>query len=409
MIAKSWFVFARSLIPALLVGSLALAPASAAAALKVVTPGEQNTQSGENGCNVGAACGAGHWLHYPEILQNMLGAGYVVTNNGDGGAVLGCDAATATVAGGGSFCKSGTYTSSVATTPDIVIIGPFGEHDQRIVGASGANTTALYMQSVFEGAYEGLVQKYLKGTTKIYMMTPIDVPWGGTPNLPAGDDLVKNIMLPAAMKVATAHQIPIIDTYTAISGTTALATMYYAVDGQVTAAAQQKMASLILAALMSGGTGGAGGGGAGGAGGAGGGGGAGTAGAGGAGGVGTAGAGGSTAGTAGAGGTAGTTTGTAGAGGSTSTTGTAGVTGAGSAGMSGGTAGTSGASGTGGGTTGTAGAQGTAGTGTSTVPPRQGSSGGCATAAPSPAGALGLAALAMLAAVVVGRRRSRRH
>src|SRR5450432_745780 len=159
MFTKSWFGFARSLIPALLVGSLALAPAQAAAAMTVVTPGEQNTQSGENGCNVGATCGNGHWLHYPEILQNMLGAGYVVTNNGDGGAVLGCDAATATVAGGGSFCKSGTHTSSVATTPATRIIGAFGEHDQRIVGANG-NVTALYMQSVFEGAYERLVQKY---------------------------------------------------------------------------------------------------------------------------------------------------------------------------------------------------------------------------------------------------------
>src|SRR5450432_4925467 len=255
MFTKSWFGFARSLIPALLVGSLALAPAQAAAAMTVVTPGEQNTQSGENGCNVGATCGNGHWFHYPELLQNMLGTGYVVTNNGDGGAVLGCDAATMAVAGGNSFCMNAQLGKSTTPTPDIVIIGPFGEHDQRIVGSNG-NVTALYMQSVFEGAYEGLVQKYLKGTTKIYMMTPIDMAWGGTPNLPAGDDLVKNVMLPAAMKVAANHQIAIIDT----SG-----------DGQVTSAGQQKMASLILAALMSPGTGGtggaAGGGGAGGAGG----------------------------------------------------------------------------------------------------------------------------------------------
>jgi hypothetical protein len=415
MFTKSWFGFARSLMPTLLVGSLALAPAQAAAAMTVVTPGEQNTQSGENGCNVGATCGNGHWLHYPEILQNMLGANYVVTNNGDGGAVLGCDAATMAVAGNNSFCMNAQLGKTLTPTPDIVIIGPFGEHDQRIVGANG-NVTTLYKQSVFEGAYEGLVQKYLmKGVTKIYMMTPIDMAWGGTPNLPAGDDLAKNVMLPASIKVACDHHLPIIDTYTAISATTTLATMYTAGDGQVTSAGQQKMASLLIAAIMStattgselctGGTGGTGG--AGGGGGAGGAGGAGTAGAGGAGGA-TGGAGGSTAGAAGAGGAAGTTPGTAGAGGSTSTSGAAGST-TGSAGVSGGTAGTSGTAGTGAGTTGAAGAQGTAGTGTSTVPPRQGSSGGCATAAPSPTGGLGLAALAMLAAVIVGRRRSRRR
>src|SRR5262249_57852902 len=124
--------------------------------------------------------------------------------------------------------------------------------DQRIVGASAANTTNLYMQSVFEGAYEGLVQKYLKGTTKVYMMTPIDVPWGGTPNLPAGDDLVKNVMLPAALKVAQNHGLTVIDTYTAISGTPALVTQYYATDGQVNAAGQMKMATMIEAALMAG-------------------------------------------------------------------------------------------------------------------------------------------------------------
>jgi hypothetical protein len=228
-----------------------------AAPLSIVTPGEQNTQSGENGC-AATPCAAGHWLHYPELLQVALGSGYTVHNNGDGGAVLGCDAATMAVAGGASFCASSQYASSIATPPDIVIIGPFGEHDQRIVAANATNVANLYKQSVFEGAYEGLVQRYLKFTTKIYMMTPIDVPWGGTPTLPAGDDLVKNIMLPASLKIAANHQLTVIDTYTAISGTPALVTMYYAVDGQVNSAGQQKMAALILAALMNGGTGDAG-------------------------------------------------------------------------------------------------------------------------------------------------------
>jgi hypothetical protein len=377
---------------------LAGAARAAAAPLVVVTPGEQNTQSSENGCKASTAtCGGGTWHHYPEILSLMLGSGYAVQNNGDGGAVLGCDAATATAAGGGSFCKSTPYNMSIATTPDIVIIGPFGEHDQRIVGANAGNVTALYKQSVFEGAYEGLVQKYLKGSTKIYMMTPIDVPWGGTPTLPAGDDLVKNVMLPAAMKVAGDHQIPVIDTYTAISGTPALVTQYYATDGQVNAAGQMKMAMMILAALNAGGgtDGGAGGS-------------AGTdAGAKDAGGTaGSAGGAGGAAGTAGAAGTSGT--------GGGSTAGTAG----GTAGTSGTTAGTSGTSGTTAGTAGTgsgttAGTAGTTGTSTGTSTGTgdhrsSGGGGGCAYASPPVGGALGLAGLAALVALARARRTRRR-
>jgi hypothetical protein len=245
---RSSVVRAAFVITLLSVGGLAHA-----AALTVVTPGEQNTQSGENGC-AAAPCAAGHWLHYPELLQIALGSGYAVQNNGDGGAVLGCDpndTATAALAGGNSFCQSSMYAASIATPPAIVVIGPFGEHDQRIVGASMSNTTMLYQQAVFQAAYEGLVQRYLKYTTKIYMMTPIDLPWNA-PALPAGDDLVKDIMLPAAIAVANAHGLPIIDTYTALSGTPALVTQYFDVDGQVSSAGQQKMAALVEAALASG-------------------------------------------------------------------------------------------------------------------------------------------------------------
>src|SRR6266436_2674815 len=71
----------------------------ASAALLVVTPGEQNTASGENGCTLAQnPCPAGHWWHYPELLQMALGSGYTVKNTGDGGAILGCDAASVTIA-----------------------------------------------------------------------------------------------------------------------------------------------------------------------------------------------------------------------------------------------------------------------------------------------------------------------
>jgi hypothetical protein len=397
-----------------LLGTMVASRASAAV-LHVVTPGEQNTQSGENGC-ANAPCGMGHWLHYPEIIAAALGANYTVTNNGDGGAVLGCsltDTATNQLAGGDSFCMGGKYAATITPTPDIVIIGTFGGHDQRILIKSMSNQTALYMESVFEAAYEGLVQRYMmKGVTKIYMMTPVDLPWTGLVGPLLGPlantgDLVKDIMVPAAMAVATKHSLPVIDTYTAISATPTLAMSYLSPnkDGQVNAAGQQKMADLIVAAIKGGGAGGAGGGGTGG---------------GGAGGAagGTSGAGG--AGTAGSGGTGGTT-------GAAGTTGTAGMTGAAGSTAAGGstgtgTAGTTGASGSTGstaGTTGTgaAGTTGAAGSttsggaaGTTTPPAVNRSSGGCAFAGVERRGwttplllAIGLVALSLRR-----RRRARR-
>ena len=77
---------------------------------------------------------------------------YTVQNNGDGGAVLGCDATTVDIAGGDSFCKSSKFTDTMKTPPNIAIIGPFGEHDQRIVGKSANGTTTLYSLDVFEKA-----------------------------------------------------------------------------------------------------------------------------------------------------------------------------------------------------------------------------------------------------------------
>jgi MYXO-CTERM domain-containing protein len=232
--------------------AVSVAGTATAAGLRVVTPGEQNTQSGENGC-AAAPCAANHWLHYPEILSAMLGAGYSVVNNGDGGAVLGCDAATAAAAGGNSICANGgNYSKSINPLPDIVIIGPFGEHDQRIV----ATNAALYDEATFEAAYDGLVTNYLNLSShpKVYMMTPIDITptWNGAAaTLGTGKDIVKDIMLPAALAVATKHSLVVIDTYTAMSPGGVLDTAYMPADGQVNSAGQQKMAMMILDALQS--------------------------------------------------------------------------------------------------------------------------------------------------------------
>jgi hypothetical protein len=229
---------------------------AAAAGIIIVTPGEQNTASAEFECKA-APCAAGHWFYYPEILQNTLGSpAYNVINVGDTGAVLGCDkmnaaAVTAAAAAGGSVCTSAKYTSSLTPAPNIAIIGPFGEHDQRAITSSAAAMTALYNVAAFQAAYDALVSSYLKLNTKVIMMTPIDLngKWNA-PALPAGKDLVLDNMLPAAKAVATKYNLPVVDTYTAITGTPALVTMYYQLDGQLNTAGQQKMAQMLLAVLM---------------------------------------------------------------------------------------------------------------------------------------------------------------
>jgi len=375
-----------------------LVAARANGATVVVTPGEQNTASGEFQCTpAGTGCpGGGKWPYYPELLQQSLGNTYTVKNTGDGGAIMGCDDASKAFAGGNSFCASGKYTTSINPPPDIVIIGPFGEHDQRIfAGASTANFTTFYTVAAFQAAYEGLIAKYtaLKPTVKFVMMLPINVPFNSGA-LPAGKNIVNDVMLMAAKNAAMAHNIPIADTYTAIT-----AAMYPVNDGQTNAAGQMKMAQLVEAALMGGGTTGTGGtsGGSGGAGG----------GAGGGGGMGgataTGGAGGSTA----AGGAGGSATGGAGG----SATGTAGMSG------STGTAGMSGSTGAAGSTTGAAGSSATAGTGTGNAGAPGGtgsrsSGGGCAVAAPASNGARGAAVLGLVGlglAAAFGRRRARRR
>jgi len=245
-------VVVRVAITAVSLFAVSVAGTASAAAIRVVTPGEQNTQSGENGC-AATPCKGGTWLHYPELLAASLGAGYSVVNNGDGGAVLGCDAATVAAAGGNSICApGGNYTKSINPLPDIVIIGPFGEHDQRIV----VGDTALYDEPTFEAAYDGLVTNYLNLSShpKVYMMTPIDITptWNGAATtLGTGKDIVMDIMLPAALAVATKHNLVVIDTYTAMSPGGTIDTAYDPADGQVNSAGQQKMAAMILAAIQS--------------------------------------------------------------------------------------------------------------------------------------------------------------
>jgi hypothetical protein len=243
--------------------TLTTANTAAAAGIRVVTPGEQNTQSGDYECDLAPnpkPCNANAWLYYPELLQTDLGAGYAVESDGDGGAILGCDdtdAATAALAGANSICyANGNYDKSVATPPKIVIIGTFGEHDQRILsGLSTANFQKIYTTDIYAAAYKGLIARYLKYTSQIYLMTPIDLKWNA-PALPsATEDLVTDVMLPAARAAAAAYpqQVTLLKTYEALTSTAALVTQYTtgSGDGQLNAAGQLKFTSMILDALQS--------------------------------------------------------------------------------------------------------------------------------------------------------------
>ena len=210
-----------------------IAPAASAAPIKVVTPGEQNTQSTE-----------ATWPLYPKLLQTALGSGYNVLNNGDiSGSVL--SSYTGTPAGVHPFATPGqkTYDDSVNPPPDIVLIGPFGEHDLRVVLV--AQWKGLATVANFAKDYDALVTDYTKLSSKpkVFLMTPIVLP---NYNPPDTMNFVKGVVLPAVQQVATDRKLPVIDLYTEFSANLA---MYMGTDGQVNAKGQVKITDMIVAAL----------------------------------------------------------------------------------------------------------------------------------------------------------------
>jgi hypothetical protein len=367
----------------------------AQAAVKVACVGEQSTHSGH------PAAGAGH--EWPDELGTVLGAAYTVENDGDNtnSSVLMDDSGATPMPYAGASYTSGTvYYPRSLLSPDIVVIGPWGMHDEKTQTGKGLPAT----QARFQTDYDFLVNKYLNlaNHPKVILTTPLLLPIGGNVTQ-ATRDYITSAILPAVKAVATAHNLTLIDLYTIVSAAPATPALL-ASDGGVNLAGTQKIAALVAAAIGSqpagdGGVGSDGGSskdaGAGGT-------------------SGAAGSGAGTAGSTGTAGTAGTTTGTAGTTGTTGTAGTVGTT-TGTAGTVGTTAGTAGTVGTTAGTAGTSGATGAAGTtgsttgaagSTSTGGARQ-SSGGCSVASGRQApGCLGCL-LALAIAGVVARRRCR--
>ncbi|HSZ82631.1 MAG TPA: MYXO-CTERM sorting domain-containing protein [Polyangia bacterium] len=322
------------------------------------------------------------------MLGGLLGDTYKVNNDGVN---------NGTVAAG--TAKS---ASSLMGPPDIVIIGPFAEHDY----------SATLTEATWQADYKKLVDAYLALTPvpTVYVMTP--PPAAFVYQSAAEQTFATGVVRPAVLAVAAGDNTPaktlkVIDLF---SDATLVAAADDAGDGHFTAAGMAEVAQLAYKCVAMGvcagdtttGAAGAGGGSAGASGAAGA---SGTAGAGGAGGVagtagttgaGTAGAGGSTA------GTAGETGGTAGAGAGGSTTGTAG-------GPTGGD--TAGTTGTAGATTGAAGDTGTAGAGSTGAAGASGatrsSGGGCAVSGRSTTGAIASLLVAMALAVPAWRRRRR--
>ncbi len=329
---------------------------ASAAAPRIVCIGEQTTQTNEM---------APTW---PTKMQTDLGAAYVVTNDGDGSAtVLAGSKAGHTY----STPTNAPYKDSI-NAPDIVVIGPWAEHDEIAVKA-GADATH------FQTDYDALVMAYSSLPKKPCVIVTTPVVNTSYQQNPATDMLVTDTIEPAVLAVAKARNLTVVDLYTAFTNQAA----WLGPDGHFTAAGAAQVASMVekaLASCGSTGTGGAGGGGS-----------------------------------AGMSGAAGSNAGSGGA--SAGNTGLGGSSGAETAGGSGGAVGGAGAGGTSGsgvagnavssaGNAGTAPATGSAGA--STAEPASSDSSGCAFvnhAAPRSAAGL----FALLGGALLLRRRKRSH
>jgi hypothetical protein len=235
----------RSCLTAVALSTLALTQATRAraATIKVACLGEQTTKSNE-------APGP----MWPTLLQTALGTNYNVVNDaGDtsGSILTGYD--TNGVGADPVMSASNTaYEDSL--TANIVVIGPFGEHDQRVV----SKFPNLGTEMTFEQDYDALVMSYLNEATKptVYVTTPIQVPTFDA----ATQTLVSSVVLPAVQAVAMKHsELKLVDLYTNFLGHNE----YFMGmgDGQTNAAGEVEIEKLVYAAMQApaGGSGGAGG------------------------------------------------------------------------------------------------------------------------------------------------------
>ncbi|HTA88349.1 MAG TPA: hypothetical protein VK745_02185 [Polyangiaceae bacterium] len=226
--------------------SLTLVGRAHAATTKVACLGEQTTKSNE-------APGP----MWPTLLQTALGANYDVVNDaGDtsGSILTGYDT---TGVGADPVMSASNTAYQDSLTANVVVIGPFGEHDQRVVSKFPAMGTEM----IFEQDYDALVMSYLNlaSNPTVYVTTPIQVPTFDA----ATQALVSNVVLPAVKAVALKHsEVKLVDLYTAFLGHEE----YFMGmgDGQTNAAGELELEQLVYAAMQTansaaGGAGGSGG------------------------------------------------------------------------------------------------------------------------------------------------------
>jgi MYXO-CTERM domain-containing protein len=143
--------------------------------------GEQTTITGE-----GLTSPNQQW---PEVLEAMLGTGYTVNNDGvNTGKVIDGTAKSA---------------SSLMGNPNIVIIGPFTEHDYA------ANIT----ETAWQTAYQNLVEAYtgLASAPKVYVMTP--PPAAFVYQSDAEQTFAVSVVKTAVLAVAQAKGLTVIDLF----------------------------------------------------------------------------------------------------------------------------------------------------------------------------------------------------
>jgi len=188
----------------------------AAGATKIACVGEQTTHSDQLSRSV----------EYPAMLQVQLGSQYNVQNFGDCCAtvlygypkqgethpylsgemgVSPLDANGMPVTPGYQFGISPSYVQSVPFSPDVVVIGSWGKHDNEIA-------TSVYggvldpMQ--FQNDYERLVTTYLSLSNKpeVYVSTPV-------PTSAMATGPTTTVILPAIKAIAAKYNLPIVDLY----------------------------------------------------------------------------------------------------------------------------------------------------------------------------------------------------
>jgi hypothetical protein len=153
-----------------------------AANTTVACIGEQTTFSGDGPYDLNGAPNLA--LLWPGVLQTLLGTTYTVTND---------------VTNNGNTISSGNCVTAMskAGPPDIVIIGPFAEHDY----------TAALTETAWQADYQKVVNEYLALTPAptVYVMTPPPKTFVYQ-NGAAEENFATDIVLPAvkAVQMATA-------------------------------------------------------------------------------------------------------------------------------------------------------------------------------------------------------------